>query len=791
MQFLTFARLRVTALCFCSVFGLVACGGGGGGSSSADTSTLSTTVIDGAIENATVCLDKNNNGVCDAGEPASKTNAAGKANLTVAKSDVGKYPLLVVVDTDAKDADTGEVTTRYTMKAPADQTAVVSPLTTLVQSEIEGGAASTAAAVESVKNKTGLAISPLSDFTKDPSNADQKSAQILANAIVVTTQEQTKKIADAVGSKSLVDGSTITRSDLDKLVQQKVTELLPQIVSASTDSTVQSATDAKARVRVLADKANTILADGGIASASGAVASIDVGKQTDKTQTSTTPTASASLSSFYFLNLQSYFAKISSSTSAQNTPDSNNLVRYRWNYLQASPSFSSNNLSEAALSVWGTGSAPQRGGDLHWNGSIWRTCPINFENTQSVRDAAGNSNYNFCDSRETGSGSRNVVDISNKSMADFYQSVRDQGYTNITIGTTDKPASTWLAGGTFPDGSVASFITTKVSQTAITYYPGTGNYVYLQDTAYAAGDSAACKTGPNASETATLELLVAVSKGTPCSNAEETIAGINGTQISSGTKNEGWGVTTLSLGTIGNAQTTSESMASSYYTGNSKLRVAFGAKNSTKYYECQERYNGGTMNCTEIGTGTYAIQSLGDKRVMTFANLPQRASALDFVRVFVESDGHVFLGYQSRVATYRTARFNLPALNAVSSKLGLSQFDPTQALALNALSYQGSYGGTWGSAAGQTYGTFNFSLSATGTFSCSGTDKSAVPPSTFNCTVTVFGPNAKDTTMAGFEAVTTGTLKTTLIGSINYYTGTVTGTWSNSNGGGTLTGKRI
>ena len=45
--------------------------------------------------------------------------------------------------------------------------------------------------------------------------------------------------------------------------------------------------------------------------------------------------------------------------------------------------------------------------------------------------------------------------------------------------------------------------------------------------------------------------------------------------------------------------------------------------------------------------------------------------------------------------------------------------------------------------------------------------------------------------MAGFEAVTTGTLKTTLIGSINYYTGAVTGSWSNSNGGGTLTGKRI
>ena len=94
MRFLNVVEWRATALCFCSVFGLVACGGGGGGgSSSADTSTLSTTVIDGAIENATVCLDKNNNGVCDAGEPASKTNAAGKANLSaprVQKEQSGK-----------------------------------------------------------------------------------------------------------------------------------------------------------------------------------------------------------------------------------------------------------------------------------------------------------------------------------------------------------------------------------------------------------------------------------------------------------------------------------------------------------------------------------------------------------------------------------------------------------------------------------------------------------------------------------------------------------------------------
>jgi hypothetical protein len=583
-------------LCFLSAVFLSGCGGGGADSPST-TSTVSATVIDGAIKNASVCLDKNNNGVCDAGEPSGTTDANGKVNLTVSNSDVGKYPILAVIGTNAIDTDTGAVLTPYVMKAPADQVGVVSPLTTLVQAKIEATGATTAAALAAVKAQTGLLISPLADFTKDSGNADQKAAQILANAIVVITQEQGKLIAGAVGQATTTDGITVTQADLDKLVQQKVAEMLTDLVVAATDPDVQKAASATERVDILKTKASALLAASGIASPSGALAAVDISKQSSKETSATEPVASANVSSFTFSALSNYVLRIMSGTAAQNTPDSHNLVRYRENRFQA---------TSVGIATWGSGSSPKRGGDLHWNGSVWRNCPINWENTQTVRDAAGNSSYSYCDSRETGYGNRITVDVSGKSMATVYQSVREQGYTNLTIGTAEKPADKWLGNAAFPSGSKMHYSASTALSYAFQYYPGSDNYQYLPDAKYAAGDPAACKAQPASSENTTFEQLIAALKGTPCINAPITVTGANGVTLSSGSRNENWALTTLNLGNIGSAVIPYvSSYATSFYTGNIRLRAAFGTSpNSTVYYQCQQGYDGSTMNCTQIGTGT-------------------------------------------------------------------------------------------------------------------------------------------------------------------------------------------
>jgi len=107
-----------------------------------------------------------------------------------------------------------------------------------------------------------------------------------------------------------------------------------------------------------------------------------------------------------------------------------------------------------------------RGADLHWNGSAWVNCPINFENTSSVRDALGNSVYNFCDGFETGKGARAAFDVSGKTMAAVYAQVRAAGYTNLTIDDT-----TVLGSASFPAGSALLYQASTALTTAISYYP--------------------------------------------------------------------------------------------------------------------------------------------------------------------------------------------------------------------------------------------------------------------------------------------------------------------------------
>ena len=152
------------------------------------TTNVSTTVIDGAIRNATVCLDKNANGKCDADETQGKTDVAGNVTLAVPNADVGKYTLLAIVGTDAVDADNGSVTVPFALSAPADQTGVVSPLTTLVQQTIATTGTSSAEAAKAVQEQTGITASLFQDFTKVTAPTDgSTSAAAVARLLVVTT----------------------------------------------------------------------------------------------------------------------------------------------------------------------------------------------------------------------------------------------------------------------------------------------------------------------------------------------------------------------------------------------------------------------------------------------------------------------------------------------------------------------------------------------------------------------------------------------------------------------------
>ncbi|MGZ5131268.1 MAG: hypothetical protein ACXWJ1_08265, partial [Caldimonas sp.] len=262
------------SLAFSGAALLVMAGCGGGGADTvapvvvATTTNVTTTVIDGAIRNALVCLDKNGNGVCDAGEVQGRTDAGGNATLVVADADVGKYPIIAVVGTDAVDADNGPVTVRYTLSAPADQAGVVSPLTTLVQQTVASTGATTADAAKSVQAATGITVSLFQDFTKVTAPVDGSlSAATVARMIVVITQQQATAIAATVGTMA-IDGAVITQADLDKAIQKKLLELMPTLVTALSDPAVQAAATPADKEAALLAAAAVLVTDSGLTPAS-------------------------------------------------------------------------------------------------------------------------------------------------------------------------------------------------------------------------------------------------------------------------------------------------------------------------------------------------------------------------------------------------------------------------------------------------------------------------------------------------------------------------------------------
>src|SRR2546426_739268 len=83
--------------------------------------------------------------------------------------------------------------------APADQTGLVTALTTLVQQTVAMTGASTAAAVQAVQDATGITASPLDDYTKAaaPTDGSTDPAQV-ARLVVLAAQSQGAAIAGSV-----------------------------------------------------------------------------------------------------------------------------------------------------------------------------------------------------------------------------------------------------------------------------------------------------------------------------------------------------------------------------------------------------------------------------------------------------------------------------------------------------------------------------------------------------------------------------------------------------------------
>ena len=748
-----------------ALLALTACGGGGG-----TTTGVPIKVVDGAIENALVCIDKNSNGICDPGETQGRTAKDGSVTLDVPNADVGKYPILAIISKDSIDADNGQVKIEYTMSAPADQVAVVSPLTTLVQQTVASTGVTTIEAAATVQTATGIKTSLFEDFTKAgaPTDGSVVSAAAVARMLVVTTQQQARVIAATIGTKAL-DDVVITKEHLDKAIQKKLLELLPALVAALRDPSVTDPVTGKVDPAALLAAATTLVTSAGLTPAAVAtVVAINTQNATPTPVTVTPPSATLGLDTLSFTSAANYFVRTLGSSVAQNTPDASNKLRF---VERKSRSVG------GSVAQWGSGNDPARNADLSWNGTAWVGCPINFEGTSSLRDALGNSVYSYCGGRQTGKSSRAIFDIGGKTLASVYAQIVDAGYTNLRI---DDP--TLLGTATFPDGASVFYQTNTPLTEAISYYPagansapGTSNVVGQYIAAVSAGgtastqaagvgcNSAEVRVAPSLSST-TLEGMIAANGGTPCVYGQGSIVH-RGVTYQGDPLSDWWGNSSLGVGTIGTVSTTPSATSNSFYTGNTLLRVAFKGTgtNPVTYYACKQRYvTGSPFSCAVIGTGSYTITTLDDARVMTLNNPPKLAEALTYNQVYVERGGAVYYGYQIKPTVSNRARLNLVATTALLKQLGLTTDDPSVPLALTAASYQG----TWDMrrVSQPVTGGVSIFIKADGSISCQDRSDSKV----FTCSVKITDASTGAFTFSDMRG-------TTASGNFNFQTGTAMG----------------
>ena len=662
---------------------LTACGGGSNDPATPPTVAQTISVIDGAIKGALVCLDANGNGACDSGETQGSTGADGSVTLNVPAADAGKYPVLALVGTDAVDADNGPVSTAYSLRAPADKPAVVSPLTTLVLAQAEASGTGSDDAAKVLADKLGLTSSLFADFSKATDDAG-KLAGTLARMLVVSTQQQLVATADAKDK----DGKALSATDRTLAVHQALLSKLDELASAATAPAVANAGTAQAKAEAIAAAATALVAASGITKDNVAAAVTAAKLPPAPDASNATPAAGASLRWFSYADAQNYYFRQYKATAAQGTVIDGK--RQFTEYREQSRGSAGNVTS---YQQWGEGLNNWARNQVVWTGSAWFDCPTDMVHEATPWDANGVSSSVYCKAYKT-TNKRTARDIAGLKMADLVAEIRAYGLVD-TEGSfkawgPDPVAHADKLGGNFPAGSALYYYAGADTAQPERYNTTLNSDLYIPFiSAVANGVKADCDKVSNSNFTQfqttakTLEDMIAGAPGKPC---------VYQTHASTGEANEWWSQSTLNLGDVSDDFV---SASGNFKSGVKDLRVSFGTASQANYWLCLRRTSDNSVrNCTAAGSGSYRIEALGDARVLRLSGEPKVAATLGFVRTMVERDGRVWYGSRSRLNSNRQQRLNNVASDALFAALGLPA--PRVSAPLTASTLMTSYLGTAG-----------------------------------------------------------------------------------------------
>ena len=225
---------------------------------------ISGVAVDGYLEDATVCLDKDGDQQCTEadGNTIATTNADGEYTLSVDAGDADLYPVLVQIITDttidSDDPNGQPVDKSSVMNAPAGKPELVSPLTTLVQGKIASNSGMDVEAAESlVLDDLGLEsdsdVSLFDDYVAKKTDGDVDSeTQAEYDFVHSVAQVVAQAIADNIEDVSnKANVSTSTNSDqFDEIVQIVVTEVAEDLsyVAEAVDEAIEDAEDGEVEI---------------------------------------------------------------------------------------------------------------------------------------------------------------------------------------------------------------------------------------------------------------------------------------------------------------------------------------------------------------------------------------------------------------------------------------------------------------------------------------------------------------------------------------------------------------
>ena len=167
---------------------VTACGGGEDDGDSAVV--LNGQVADGYLSGAIVFLDRNGNRMADPGEPSTESGAQGHFSLDIEQGEGSLYPVVAEViagQTIDEDQPNQYVAESYRLEAPAGKWAFISPLTTLVNHELNKDSTLSLQEAEiRILSQLGLGsnTSLFEDYVQAPSNTGlgraHRAARIIA-----------------------------------------------------------------------------------------------------------------------------------------------------------------------------------------------------------------------------------------------------------------------------------------------------------------------------------------------------------------------------------------------------------------------------------------------------------------------------------------------------------------------------------------------------------------------------------------------------------------------------------